>query len=67
VRVAVSTIATAWALLLIGSCREAPKRETPKPEVTDIKPIGDGLKVIGYAVVGAAVVITVGRVLRQPS
>ena len=31
------------------------------PPPADLEPIGDGLKVIGFALVGAAVVITVGR------
>ena len=34
------------------------------PPVPDMVPLGEGLKVIGYAVVGAAVVLTLGKLLR---
>jgi hypothetical protein len=36
----------------------------PPIPVTDTKPLGDGLKVIGFALIGASVVITLGRLLR---
>lgn len=32
--------------------------------VTDTQPVGDGLKVIGYALLGAAVVFVTGRLIR---
>jgi hypothetical protein len=32
--------------------------------VTDTAPVGDGLKVIGYALLGAAVVGVLGRILK---
>ena len=37
---------------------------TPGP--TDLEPVGEGLKVIGFAVVAASVVLSVGRWFRQP-
>ncbi len=37
----------------------------PGIEVTaDVKPIGEGLKVIGFAVLGASVVVVIGRMLK---
>lgn len=50
--------------LLACSCKEDKLPEPPRIAVTDTKPVGDGLKVLGYAFLGAAVVITVGRVVR---
>lgn len=35
----------------------------PPPTVPDMGPIGDGLRVIGFALIGVAVVITLGRLL----
>ncbi len=34
------------------------------PAAPDMGPVGDGLKVIGYALIGVAVVITLGRWFR---
>ena len=34
------------------------------PVMPDFTPVGDGLKTLGYAVLGAAVVLTLGRCLR---
>ena len=50
-------------LASLVSCREEPVKPSP-PVVTDTRPLGDGLKVIGYALLGASVVLTLGRVLR---
>jgi hypothetical protein len=36
------------------------------PGPTDLEPVGEGLKVIGFAVVAASVVLSVGRWFRQP-
>ncbi|GAA5117407.1 hypothetical protein JIN84_17435 [Luteolibacter yonseiensis] len=44
---------------LLGAC-SAPVA----PTAPDMGPIGDGLKVIGYALIGMAVVITAGRSIR---
>ena len=38
--------------------------EMPAYPVTDTQPVGDGLKVIGYAFLGAAVVAVAGRLIR---
>ena len=48
-----------------GSCSEAPPKPPPTPTVTvtDTEPVGDGLKVIGFAMLGAAVVVVLGRML----
>ena len=35
------------------------------PSVTNTEPVGEGLKVIGYAMLGAAVVIVLGRLIRS--
>lgn len=34
------------------------------PPVIDTTPLGDGLKVIGYAVVGAAVLMVLGKLVK---
>ncbi len=56
----------AGALLLCASCAEpaAPDAVPSPPPVTDTRPVGDGLKVIGFALLGAAVVGALGRLLR---
>ena len=53
----------AGAVLALASCSDG----TPKPPLipaTDTAPVGDGLKVIGYALLGAAVVVVLGRMIR---
>lgn len=50
--------------LLVGACADAPKPSPQQPVVTDTRPLGEGLEVIGFAILGAAVVITLGRLLR---
>jgi len=34
------------------------------PPIVDTTPLGDGLKVIGYAVVGAAVLLVLGKLVK---
>jgi len=53
-------------ILACASCGDssAPKPAPPPPPVTDTKPVGEGLKVIGYAMLGAAVVAVLGKLLR---
>ena len=51
------------ACVLCSSCAE-PEPGPPPPTVTDTAPVGDGLKVIGYALLGAAVVGVLGRILK---
>lgn len=45
--------------LLVAACGSG----TSAPPVPDMVPLGDGLKVIGYALVAAAVVLTLGKLL----
>ena len=52
----------AGILLALSSCTESNSAPLPPP-VTDTAPVGDGLKVIGFAVLGAAVVIVLGRMV----
>lgn len=56
---AIPAVALAMAL---SSCDKPTPKPAPPP-VTDTKPVGDGLKVIGFAMLGAAVVAVLGRVL----
>ena len=49
----------AVGLLLLLACSSP-----AGPPPIDMGPIGDGLKVIGFALLGMSVVITVGRFLR---
>ena len=51
------------ACVLCSSCAE-PDPGPPPPTVTDTAPVGDGLKVIGFALLGAAVVLVLGRMVR---
>ena len=50
--------------LACTSCTEPPAPEPPPVPVTDTQPVGEGLKVIGYAMLGAAVVVVLGRMIR---
>jgi hypothetical protein len=53
------------ALGLAGaSCSPSPSEPPPPVPYTDTAPVGDGLKVIGYALLGAAVVGVLGRIIR---
>lgn len=54
-------------LLLIAffSCVSCEPAKEPAPiPVTDTRPLGEGLKVIGFCFLGAMVVLTVGRCFR---
>jgi len=53
----------AGLVLACASCSE-PAPGPPAPPVTDTAPVGDGLKVIGFALLGAAVVLVLGRMIR---
>ena len=44
------------------SCNEA-SQPPPAAPVTDTEPVGSGLKVIGFAVLGASVVCVLGKML----
>jgi hypothetical protein len=53
----------AGVFMACSSCSEPPAPKPP-PVITDTRPVGDGLKVIGYALLGAAVVVVLGRMLK---
>lgn len=52
----------AGIFLALSSCKE--DVSAPPPTITDTAPVGDGLKVIGFSMLGAAVVIVLGRMLK---
>ena len=54
---------TAALVIACASCGESTP-EPPPPPVTDTEPVGEGLTVIGYALLGAAVVVVLGRMMR---
>lgn len=60
---ALIVVPAAVLALAVSSCDTAPPKPAPPP-VTDTRPVGEGLKVIGFAMLGAAVVAVLGRVLR---
>jgi hypothetical protein len=49
---------------LVLACASCADPGPPPPTVTDTAPVGEGLKVIGYALLGAAVVGVLGRILK---
>ena len=49
--------------LLAPGCADVPSSAPPQ-YVTDTTPLGEGLKTLAYAFLGASVVITLGRLLR---
>jgi uncharacterized lipoprotein YajG len=51
-------------LLATGSCEQQTVAASPPVPVTDTRPVGDGLKVLGFALLGSAVVIVLGRLIR---
>jgi hypothetical protein len=53
----------AGLVMACASCAESDAPCIPTVPVTDTAPVGDGLKVIGYALLGAAVVAVLGRML----
>ena len=53
----------AGLFMACASCSDSPSTPPPPP-VTDTEPVGEGLKVIGFAMLGAAVVCVLGRLLR---
>jgi hypothetical protein len=46
-------------MLLLTACGGT----TVTPPVPDMVPLGDGIKVLAYAVIAAAVVVTLGKLL----
>jgi hypothetical protein len=53
----------AGIFMACASCGGSAPAPAPPP-VTDTAPVGDGLKVIGFAMLGAAVVVVLGRLLK---
>ena len=53
----------AGVFLALSSCED--ESSAPPPQfIVQTEPVGNGLAVIGFAMVGAAVVIVLGRLLR---
>ena len=59
-------LAALVAVLAFTSCSgsDAPSPEPPPVPVTDTRPVGEGLKLLGFAVLGSAVVICLGKLIR---
>ena len=51
-------------VLALTSCTDESSAAPPPISITDTKPVGEGLKVVGYALLGASVVIVMGRLIR---
>jgi len=51
-------------VMAVTSCKDEVTEQAPQVTVTDTRPVGEGLTVVGFALVGAAVVISLGRLLR---
>ena len=49
--------------IAVGACQDDHPSKPPPVPVTDTRPVGKGLEVIGYAMLGAAVVVVLGRLL----
>jgi len=54
----------AGLILACTSCSESPSPKPPPIPVTDTRPVGEGLTIIGFALLGAAVVGVLGRMLK---
>ena len=52
------------ALLSAVGCSSPPPAEAIPVAITDTEPLGEGLKTLAYAFLGASVVLTLGRLLR---
>ena len=53
-----------FAILVLLSMLAVSCASSISPPVPDLGPVGDGLKVVGFAIVGAAVVISVSRLVK---
>ena len=56
------SLASLILALGLGSCSGG--SSSHHPPVTDTRPVGEGLKVIGFAMLGASVVMVLGKILR---
>jgi hypothetical protein len=57
-------IPSCFLLLATGSCGQRTAAAPPAVPITDTRPVGDGLKVLGFALLGSAVVVVLGRMIR---
>jgi len=57
-------IPLAGLFLACSSC-SSPKAEPPPTPIVETKPIGDGLKLIGWAVLGGTIVLVLGSMIRR--
>lgn len=57
-------VAGLFLAMALASCSETSSPKPPPPPVTDTRPVGEGLKVIGFAMLGAAVVVVLGKMIR---
>lgn len=55
----------AGLVLALASCSEGSPPEPPAVPVTDTAPVGRGLHAVSYAILGAAVVLVLGRLIRS--
>lgn len=53
-----------WLLLVVPAALCLASCGTHSSGATDMRPVGEGLKLIGYSMVGVAVVIVMGTMLR---
>lgn len=60
----VAAFAAAFLCACSGPSEEERPAPPPVPAVTDTAPVGEGIKTLAYALLGASVVLTLGRLLR---
>ncbi|QTN31185.1 hypothetical protein HZ994_02195 [Akkermansiaceae bacterium] len=51
-------------VLALASCSEPAPKPPPIPVTTNTEPVGEGLKVIAFAMLGASVVVVLGKMIR---
>lgn len=51
-------------LPVIGCALACVSCQDQGPPIVDVSPLGDGLKVIGYAIIGAAVLAVLGKLVK---
>ena len=57
-------VPAAGCVMALGSCEQSHSSPPPQVPITDTIPIGDGLKVIAFAVLGVGVLGVLGRLLK---
>lgn len=59
-------LAALTVALALASCLGGDSSPKPSPPpITDTRPVGEGLKVIGYAMLGAVYVVVLGKLIRS--